>query len=742
MAEGTQSAKPSGAEIVPTGEWTFTPEQREAIRKVYAPKATPEQFEIFMMEASRRRLMPGKQLFFRLQASNEWDAELRQKLRVEKPIHITGIDAFRLIAQRTKLYAGQKPIVWIYLVDDKKPALPDNMFRSAVPLEKVIPYAAEVAILRKDFQEPLVALARWNAYVQTYKDRDSGKQVPNSMWAKMGPEQLAKCFDIKTEVLTTNGFEPFHSVTGKILEVTNGGLRPCSARPFAQFWDGEMVVLDSDDLNFCVTPNHDMLTTAGKVEARQLYESARTKKTALIPRTLTESQTGNGLPVSDLVLVLAAAYLCDGQDKGKSEFAIEVSRPKKIAELKSLRLHRSTYERKSAGQTARGKGRTITTKKNKVGFRYEFEIIEDICSPGKKISAEAILGMSYSQARIFVDALIGFDGSKDNKSGVRRFFSCRPDHVAVFELAAVVAGYAVSPARPRTSDISTKPNFCVTISDRKDIPVFRWGRIDKTHPAGWSTKQAKSPRKHRSLEIVKNESGKVWCVTVPSGVIVVRRNGFSMLCGNCAEALGLRKAFPEDLYGLYIAEEFPDNPDDDSPQTAASGAATVPPVAALPPAPVSAAPAIEVAAKKIESASPEPAGAQPSPEAAAPVSGHADPVLNKMEGLFGGKVEVPEKSSTENVKPEPTKPDPAAGRPAGRDGCSWYVRNVLDPAGVKQGGEVLKQYVLRVTGAKNTKAITAAQFTALLGVLDGTLRMGGADAVVKLITETAKVQAA
>jgi hypothetical protein len=32
---------------------------------------------------------------------------------------------------------------------------------------------------------------------------------------------------------------------------------------------------------------------------------------------------------------------------------------------------------------------------------------------------------------------------------------------------------------------------------------------------------------------------------VPSGVIVVRRKGLSMLCGNCTEAQALRKGWPE-----------------------------------------------------------------------------------------------------------------------------------------------------------------------------------------------------
>jgi hypothetical protein len=43
---------------------------------------------------------------------------------------------------------------------------------------------------------------------------------------------------------------------------------------------------------------------------------------------------------------------------------------------------------------------------------------------------------------------------------------------------------------------------------------------------------------------------------VPSGIIVVRRHGFSMLCGNCAESAALRQAFPSDIGGLYLASEI------------------------------------------------------------------------------------------------------------------------------------------------------------------------------------------
>lgn len=191
----TIEAKPNGGEVRTASDFfAFTEAELKAIREVYAPKATDAQFKVFTMEAQRRRLMPGRQLFFRLQRQREYDPELRERVWTEKPIHITGIDAFRLIAQRTGKYAGQKPIVWIYLVNSQevKRGETAKFQESLVPLPGgVAPYAARATVLRKDFAEPLEVVARWDAYVQTYKDNDEWK--PNAMWSRMGPEQLAKC---------------------------------------------------------------------------------------------------------------------------------------------------------------------------------------------------------------------------------------------------------------------------------------------------------------------------------------------------------------------------------------------------------------------------------------------------------------------------------------------------------------------------------------------------------------------
>jgi hypothetical protein len=90
----------------------------------------------------------------------------------------TGIDGFRILAQRTGKYAGQDEPQWCG-ADGKW---------TDVWLEPDPPRAARAGVYRHDFVKPLVRIAIFDEYVQTKKD---GK--PTSMWAKMPANQLAKC---------------------------------------------------------------------------------------------------------------------------------------------------------------------------------------------------------------------------------------------------------------------------------------------------------------------------------------------------------------------------------------------------------------------------------------------------------------------------------------------------------------------------------------------------------------------
>lgn len=170
----------------------YTEDELRAIRSEYAKGATDNQFTVFISECKRRNLVPGKHVYFQTRMTKEYDPETHTSSSIRRAIHQTGIDAFRLIAQRSGQYKGQRQPTWIYTDEKGNPNI-----RSTVPLPEGNttiprqPWAAEVSVFRTNFQEPITAVARFEAYA-VYTKYDN-KWNLNSMWDKRGPEQLAKC---------------------------------------------------------------------------------------------------------------------------------------------------------------------------------------------------------------------------------------------------------------------------------------------------------------------------------------------------------------------------------------------------------------------------------------------------------------------------------------------------------------------------------------------------------------------
>lgn len=505
---------------------TLSGQQLQLIRRTIANDCNDAEFDLFMAAARAAGLDPFRKQISPLVFNKKNSDKRRMSI-------ITTIDGLRVIAARSGRYRpDEEEPDFTFDPEEKGPTNPLGLVK------------AKVRIFIDD--KPVTGVAYWSEFApisEEWKESEDGRRRPTGKmvldtgcnWGRMPRVMLAKCFSPDTEVLTAAGFQRFSEVSAPIMQVTGSGLEPVHAIPFVQPYAGPMVSLDSDDLNFSVTPNHDMVTTAGKIEAGHMYEAARTRPAHFIPRIAPARALD--AEISDGAIRLAAAYLADGFDSSRGGFRISVSRPRKVSALRSIDLHHSEAVKNDAGQTVSTPRREIVSTADKAAFSYKFTATEGLVSAGKVIDTSLLTTLSQRQARLFVDTLVEFDGHTQ-VSGVRRFYSSRPEHMAAFELAAVIGGYSVSNRKARTSDIATKANFYVTISDRDAIPVVRRGDGGT------------------GLTLTPNTAGLVWCVTVPSGQIIVRRNGFSMVCGNCAEAQALRKAFPEDTSGLYEAAEL------------------------------------------------------------------------------------------------------------------------------------------------------------------------------------------
>ena len=493
----------------------FNTEQLKVLKQQIAPKCSDTELDYFIEVCKQTNLSPFTREIYAI-SRETWNPETQRK-EPKMSIQVS-IDGLRKRAANSGYYDGSTTF---WCGEDGK--------WLEVWLKSTPPSAAKTVVYRKGCGQPFTAVARFDAYKQDFKGKLSG------LWEKMPDIMIGKCFSEDTEVLTDQGFQLFNATTGNILQVTDTGLQATDSIPFRQDYFGIMIESNGDMLNFSVTPNHDMVTTVGKIEASALYDSARTRAKFHIPLTIESSFVD--YPIEDEKLLLCGYVLADGSHNGYNQWRIECSKPQKVEALRELSPISEGIHRTS-GNIASTASRQIKTNFDKSVFRFDFKKLFTLINEKKVVNIDLILQLSKRQARLLIDAWVAFDGSTNKKTGVRRLFTSRKDHLQAVEVLAVVAGYSVNVPRIRTSDISTKPNYCITISEPKPQPVIK--PIDD----------------RPGLIVSQNKTNSVWCVTVPSGKIIVRRNGFSMVCGNCSEALALRKAFPEQTAGLYASEEM------------------------------------------------------------------------------------------------------------------------------------------------------------------------------------------
>lgn len=140
----------------------------------------------------------------------------------------TGIDGFRVVAERSKQYAGQAPAEWLTDAGEWV-----DVFVKKLHGEH--PLAARIKVYRHDWDDdkPAVGIATWDEYAQTKRNGDL-----TAMWAQRGPGQLAKC----AEALAMRKAFP-QDLSGVY---TDDELRPVSPEPAEQSEDWEALIAAAD----------------------------------------------------------------------------------------------------------------------------------------------------------------------------------------------------------------------------------------------------------------------------------------------------------------------------------------------------------------------------------------------------------------------------------------------------------------------------------------------------------------
>jgi thymidylate synthase (FAD) len=318
------------------------------------------------------------------------------------------------------------------------------------------------------------------------------------------------CYDDETEVLTRAGWKRWPDVDGTeefltVNRVTGVQEYQRALRVIHKPWDGEMIRIKGMSTDLLVTPDHKMLAAArthkgwhwNMHDAWELHYRCH-KVPLAFGRWVGERS------VDSARMALLGFFIGDGNLAASIEFHLR--RPRKIAFLH---------------EAAEACGFRVTQH----GDRYrlltdaDFRLLakRSYTSEREKTVPAELLDSSPESLTALLDGLMASDGHTAQNG--RRTYTTTSAVLRdqVQEIAAKIGTAATWRLQVMgAGHFGTKPVFQMTIyKSRKLHQRIGWTRADRD-------------RQVRSVQY----KGMVHCVTVPNGIVYVRRNGMPLWCGN------------------------------------------------------------------------------------------------------------------------------------------------------------------------------------------------------------------
>lgn len=322
------------------------------------------------------------------------------------------------------------------------------------------------------------------------------------------------CYDDRTEVLTYEGWKLFSDVTSDTLigqvgnDLTLSFVKP--SKIVNEKYSGDMVAFTDQKgrVDLLVTPNHRMVVLNNDKITTELAKDVSFYYNKNIPRTVYSNSGENITPYERFLIAFQAdGSFPSGFDKIETNICGHISarfnfqKQRKINRLIKIcemaNLYFTISEEPSRGKKLKQKTIYVRVPVDKpLSKRFDW------FNPNEK---------GYEWGRSFISEILQWDGSIRD-SGRGKYDTTDEFNADVVQLVATKSGYGCTFGK-------YTDNRSVKFSD-----VFSLSITNKTVIGGQSIKK----------ETV-TYNGTIHCVTVPSGMLLVRRNKRIVVCGNSGD---------------------------------------------------------------------------------------------------------------------------------------------------------------------------------------------------------------
>jgi KaiC/GvpD/RAD55 family RecA-like ATPase len=337
-----------------------------------------------------------------------------------------------------------------------------------------------------------------------------------------------ECFPGDAEVLTDDGWLRLDEYNSQRVMSVNDRMEGNIVPPIAyikKWYEGDLISVNKGgNYHISVTPNHKIayIDSNGKVVKRAISEMPNTV-VGKIPTAV--FQGGEGIPLTQEQLALFIAVSADGTlDKRKTEGMYYV----RISFQKKRKIERFEEILNSNGI------KYVKTRQPSHMKATFFGFVAPQWLNTKQFPHSWIVEMSIEQKQFFLKEIVHWDGNHVNGRNQVEYSSKRYDNATFVQSVAHTSGYM--------STIIERSNH---LGEWFKVSIL----LGKDHVSWQNAYRHKHVKAERHI-------GYVYCVQVPSGMILIRQDNKISVIGNCDAISAIEAGFKNTVSVPFGAQNF------------------------------------------------------------------------------------------------------------------------------------------------------------------------------------------